>query len=55
MKDWSLKKAAKILLKRAKAHPEWYTKDDIKYAKMAKKRLKQEKKDAKRQSKDKSK
>ncbi len=43
MKDWSLKKAAKILLKRAKAHPEWYSKDDIKYAKMIKKREKNEK------------
>ena len=34
------KKAAKKLLKRAKAHPDWYTKDDVKYAKMIKKKLK---------------
>ena len=47
-------KAAKKLLKRSKKHPDWYTKDDIKYAKMAKKRLKQEEKDVKRKSKNKS-
>ena len=33
------KKAAKKLLKRAKAHPNWYTEDDVKYAKMIKKKL----------------
>ncbi len=43
MKD---KKAAKLLLKRAKKHPEWYSKDEIRYAKRIKKRLKQEKRDA---------
>ena len=43
MKD---KKAAKLLLKRAKKHPEWYSKKEIKYAKMIKKRIKQEEKDA---------
>ncbi len=43
MKD---KKAAKLLLKRAKKHPEWYSKKEIKYAKMVKKRIKQEEKDA---------
>lgn len=48
MKD---KKAAKLLLKRAKKHPEWYSKDEIRYAKRIKKRLKQEKRDA-RQSED---
>ena len=37
MKD---KKAAKLLLKRAKKHPEWYTKDEIRYAKRIKKRIK---------------
>ena len=41
------KKAAKKLLKRAKKHPEWYTTDEIKYAKMVRKRIKQEEKDAK--------
>ncbi len=40
MKD---KKAAKTLLRRAKEHPEWYTAQDIKYAKMIKKREKQKK------------
>lgn len=43
MKD---KKAAKLLLKRAKEHPEWYSKKEIMYAKMIKKRIKQEEKDA---------
>ena len=47
--------AAKKLIKRSKEHPEWYTTDEVKYAKIAKKRLKQEKKDAKRQSKGQSK
>ena len=43
MKD---KKAAKKIIKRAKKHPEWYTESDIKYAKMVKKRIKREKKEA---------
>ena len=34
------KKAAKKLLKRAKAHPDWYTDEDVKYEKMIKKKLK---------------
>jgi len=42
MKD---KKAAKLLLKRAKKHPEWYSKKEIFYAKMIKKRIKQEERD----------
>ncbi len=37
-------KAAKKLLKRSKKHPDWYSQDDIKYAKMVKKK----EKDAKR-------
>ena len=41
MKD---KKAAKKLIKLAKKHPEWYSKSDIRYAKMVKKRLKEEEK-----------
>ena len=42
MKDWSLKKAAKKLIKRAKKRPEWYTQEDINYAKEVKKRIKLE-------------
>ena len=49
MKD---KKAAKILIKRAKKHPELYTEKEVYYAKMVKKRIKQEKKDAERHIKD---
>ena len=41
MKD---KKAAKLIIKRAKEHPEWYSTDYVKYAKMIKRRIKQEKK-----------
>ena len=43
MKD---KKAAKLIIKRAKQHPDWYSTDDVKYAKMVKRRIKQEKRDA---------
>ena len=43
MKD---KKAAKLIIKRAKKHPELYTKDEVKYAKMVRKRIKKEKRDA---------
>ena len=45
MKD---KKAAKVLLKRAKKHPEWYSEKDIYYAKMVKKKIKQEEMEGKR-------
>ena len=38
MKD---KKAAKLIIKRAKKHPEWYTKQEIKYAKLLRKKIKQ--------------
>ena len=48
MKD---KKAAKILLKRAKKHPELYSERDVYYAKMVKKR----EKDAEQQFESKSK
>ena len=41
MKD---KKAAKKLLRLAKEHPEWYTKEDVLYAKSVKRRIKQEEK-----------
>ena len=40
MKD---KKAAKTIIRRAKEHPNWYTDSDVRYAKMVKKRIKQEK------------
>ena len=40
MKD---KKAAKKLIRLAKEHPEWYSEEDVRYAKQVKKRLKQEK------------
>ena len=50
MRDWSIKKAAKKLLKRAKKHPEWYSDQDVYYAKQVKKRIK----DEERQSKSKS-
>ena len=41
MKD---KKAAKKLLKLAKKHPDWYTEQDVYYAKQVKKRIKKEEK-----------
>ena len=41
MKD---KKAAKKLLKRAKKHPDWYTEQDVYYAKQVKNRIKQQEK-----------
>ena len=41
------KKAAKKLIKLAKKHPDWYTKEDILYAKSVKRRIKEEEKAAK--------
>ena len=41
MKD---KKAAKKLLKRGKKHPDWYSEQEVYYAKQVKKRIKQEEK-----------
>ena len=38
------KKAAKKLLKRAKKHPDWYTEQDVYYAKQVKNRIKKEEK-----------
>jgi len=38
------KKAAKKIIKRAKKHPEWYTEQDVYYAKMVRRRIKQEEK-----------
>ena len=40
MKD---KKEAKTIIRLAKEHPDWYTDSDVRYAKMVKKRIKQEK------------
>ncbi len=37
MKD---KKAAKLIIKRSKEHPGWYTEQEVYYAKMIKKRIK---------------
>jgi hypothetical protein len=39
------KKAAKVLLKRAKKHPELYIERDVYYAKMVRRQLKQEEKE----------
>ena len=36
------KKAAKKILKRAKKHPDWYTPEEVKYAKQVMWRLKHE-------------
>ena len=41
MKD---KKAAKLLIKRAKKNPNWYTEEEVKFAKRVKREIKQEKK-----------
>ena len=49
MKD---KKAAKLILKRAKKHPELYSKEEIKFAKIFKKKLKLEKKQHEREVSD---
>tara|TARA_B100000029_G_C17071130_1_gene776888 strand:- start:82 stop:222 length:141 start_codon:yes stop_codon:yes gene_type:complete len=38
------KKAAKLLIKRAKEHPDWYTKQEIYYAKQVRKAIKKEEK-----------
>ena len=45
MKD---KKAAKKLIKVAKKHPDWYTKEEVFYAKLVRKRLKAEKNNEKK-------
>ena len=46
------KKAAKLIIKRAKKHPELYSEREVYYAKMIRKRIK---KDEQRQSENKSK
>ena len=45
MKD---KKAAKLIIKRAKKHPELYSEKEVYYAKMIKKQIKQEEKESKK-------
>ncbi len=47
MKD---KKAAKLIIKRAKKHPELYSEREVYYAKMIRKQLKDEKRQSKNQS-----
>ena len=42
MKD---RKAAKLIIKRAKKNPEMYSKEEVMYAKQFRKRLKQEEKE----------
>ena len=44
LRDLKDKKAAKLIIKRAKKHPEMYTKEDVRFAKMLRKQLKQEEK-----------
>ena len=36
MEELSLKKAAEKIIKRAKKHPEWYSQEDVMYAKLVK-------------------
>jgi hypothetical protein len=38
------KKAAKIIIKRAKKHTNWYTAEDVRFAKLVKKQIKAKKK-----------
>jgi len=40
MEELSSKKAAKKIIKRAKKHPEWYSQEEVMYAKLMKKVLK---------------
>ena len=49
MKD---KKAAKKLIKRAKLHPDWYTKQEAWYAKMIKNESKNDKRNPRRRKND---
>ena len=41
LKDLTDKKAAKKIIKRAKKHPDWYTKEDVRFAKMVKRKIKE--------------
>ena len=40
--DLSDKKASKKIIKRFKKHPEWYTPEEVLYAKMIRKQLKKD-------------
>jgi hypothetical protein len=44
------KKAAKKIIKLAKKHPDWYTEEDVKYAKQVRWRIKQEQKHKKEET-----
>tara|TARA_Y100001970_G_scaffold122072_1_gene151324 strand:+ start:804 stop:995 length:192 start_codon:yes stop_codon:yes gene_type:complete len=44
MKD---KKAAKKIIKRAKKHPRWYTEEEVRYAKMVRRKIKREEREEK--------
>ena len=41
MEEKTTKKAAKKIIKRAKKHPDWYTQEDVMYAQLVKKVLKE--------------
>jgi|TARA_B100000902_G_C27255555_1_gene887656 hypothetical protein len=41
--DLSDKKAAKKIIKKYKKHPDWYTREEVMYAKLIKKMLKKKK------------
>jgi hypothetical protein len=41
--DISDKKAAKKIIKKYKKHPDWYTREEVMYAKLIKKMLKKKK------------
>jgi hypothetical protein len=43
------KKAAKKIIRRAKKHPQWYSKEDVLYAKIVRKRIKREEKQHERE------
>ncbi len=49
--DWSTKKAAKKLIKRAKKHPDWYTEQEIYYAKQVRKQIKDDERQSESESK----
>ncbi len=49
--DWSIKKAAKKLIKRSKKHPEWYSEEEIYYAKKVRKQIKHDERQSESESK----
>ena len=48
--DWSSKKEAKKLIKRAKKHPDWYTEQEVYYAKQVRKQIKHDERQSKSES-----